>query len=244
MKNHKILFYSVAIVIAIIAVIALANSFIGAGNYVSAWFYVLYNLGYGILLSTLIPLWLIYKEKEGLQSLGFKKIGIRQIIVILGFVIFSIGGQMIPLDISSINFEVLSLGFVPLVMTTFFEEFLFRGYMQTRFEKQYGWIFAVLLSGFLFSIYHLGYPGFRTIVDTLILFAVGIGFALAFKLSGGNVIVSYFVNLPNAFLTYILKFEQFPAFDNNTPIIAGITIAFIILILAHYAKNVMKRTVT
>ena len=46
--------------------------------------------------------------------------------------------------------------------------------------------------------------------DILLLFAVGIGFAAAYKLSGNNLIVAYFVNLPNAFVTYMLKFKQFP----------------------------------
>ena len=166
----------------------------------------------------------------------------RQIVVIIGFVTFSIGGQMISLDISSVNFELLSIGFMPLIMTTFFEEFLFRGYMQTRFEKQYGWISAVLLSGLFFSVYHLGHPGFRTISDLLILFAVGIGFSLVFKLSDGNVIVSYFVNLPNAFLTYILKFNQFPTFNDNTTPITIVTIVLIVIFLVVFVRKLNSRS--
>lgn len=97
-------------------------------------------------------------------------------------------------------------------MTTFFEEFLFRGFMQSWFEKLFGSIWAILLSALMFSIYHLGYPGFRQIDDILLLFVVGIGFAVAFKISGNNLFISYFVNLPNAFIRYILKPEQFPTF--------------------------------
>ena len=227
MSKHKFLLQSFTIVAAIIVAIALANIVGGKG------FYLFYNLVYGILLSTVLPLWFVYKEKGTLKSLGIKKVGFKQIIIILCFVIFSIGGQLIPLNISSINFELLLIGFVPLIMTTFFEELLFRGYMQTRLEKQYGWIPAVLISGFFFSVYHLGYPGFRTINDTLLLFAVGIGFALAFKLSDWNVIASYLVNLPNAFLTYILKSKQFPIFDNSSIIFACITIAFIVIIMTY-----------
>ena len=120
------------------------------------------------------------------------------------------------------------MGVIPLIMTTFFEEFLFRGFIQTRIEKRYGWLIAILVSGLMFSLYHLGYPGFRTWGDILLLFAVGIGFACAYKLSGNNLIVAYFVNLPNAFVTYILKCNQFPIMSTSSTIAAIVTIAVII----------------
>ncbi|MDR0325796.1 MAG: CPBP family intramembrane metalloprotease [Oscillospiraceae bacterium] len=231
MKKHKFLLQAFLIVAGIIAAISLANMVAGNG------FYLFYNFGYGILLSTALPLWFVYKENGTLQSLGIKRLGLKQLIIIVSFIVFSIGGQLIPLDLAAIEFELFYISCVPLIMTTFFEEFLFRGYMQIRLEKQYGWIVAVLLSGFFFSIYHLGYPGFRTITDLLILFAVGIGFALSFKLSGGNVVVSYLVNLPNAFLTYILKAGQFPIFYRSTTVFAGITIAFVFIILFFFRRK-------
>ena len=107
-------------------------------------------------------------------------------------------GEQIP-------WHLLPLGIVPLIMTTFFEEFLFRGFVQSRAEQQFGCLPAILISGTMFSLYHLGYPGFRAWEDLLLLFTVGLGFAAAYRLSGNNLIVSYFVNLPNAFVTYILR---------------------------------------
>lgn len=86
---------------------------------------------------------------------------------------------------------------------------------------------AIIVSGFLFALYHLGYPGFRAVGDILLLFAVRIGFAVSFKLAENNLFVSYFVNLPNAFITYILKFEQFPKMTIWSTVFAGITIIFI-----------------
>ncbi|MEW9096107.1 MAG: type II CAAX endopeptidase family protein [Clostridiaceae bacterium] len=239
MKKHKFLLLSMLLIVAIIFFISLANMVRGKG------FYIFYNLIYGLLLSTILPLYFTYKSRghKAFYDLGIRKIRIRQIVILVAFVIFSVGGQCIPLIINSISipFELLSLCIVPLIMTTFFEEFLFRGFMQTRFEKQYGWLPAILISGFFFSIYHLGYPGFRTISDLLLLFAVGIGFAVAFKLSDNNVIVSYFVNLPNAILTYLLKIEQFPVFDNFSTVIAGGTILFIILIFIFSSKKMKKQ---
>ena len=89
---------------------------------------------------------------------------------------------------------------------------------------------AILISGLMFSLYHIGYPGFRTFGNILLLFAVGIGFAVAYKLSGNNLIVAYFVNLPNTFVTYILKFEQFPIMKTSS-IIAGIITLRIIIVV-------------
>lgn len=92
----------------------------------------------------------------------------------------------------------------------------------------------------MFSLYHLGYPGFRTWEDLLLLFAVGLGFAAAYGLSGNNLIVSYFVNLPNALVTYILKYKQFPVMSVSSTIAAVITLAligFIILIFRNTNRN-------
>lgn len=99
---------------------------------------------------------------------------------------------------------------------------------------------AIIVSGFLFALYHLGYPGFRAASDILLLFAVGIGFAVSFKLAENNLIVSYFVNLPNAFVTYILKCEQFPRMTILSTMFAGITIILIAAILFAMKIKEMK----
>ena len=122
-------------------------------------------------------------------------------------------------------------------MTTFFEEFLFRGFIQRQLEHKFGWGIAIFFSGLFFSLYHLGYPGFRSVEDLLLLFAVGIGFAIAFKLSDNNLIVSYFVNLPNAIITYMLKSKQFPVLTWTSSLYAAITIIIVILIFFYYIKK-------
>lgn len=227
MKKAKFVSSSFLIELGLIGAIAAACAL---GGYL---FYPFYNLGYGLLLSVALPVLYVAKHKETWQSLGFAPVGARQIIVIVVFVLFSVGGQTIPLIIEKtvIQWNYLIIGFFPLVMTTFFEEFLFRGFFQTRFEKMFGTIPAILLSGVLFSLYHIGYPGFRKPADLLLLCAVGIGFALAYKLSKNNLMVSYFVNLPNALLTYILKHDQFPPFDGSSMIFAIVTICIVVFVL-------------
>ncbi|MBD5435397.1 MAG: CPBP family intramembrane metalloprotease [Treponema sp.] len=205
-------------------------------------YYIFYNLFYGIGTSVLFLLLILRKENANLEAVGIKKLGARQIVVLALFVAFSVGGQIVPKVASGemLRWNVLPVAILPLVMTTFFEEFLFRGFLQTRLEKQFGAVIAIIVSGLLFALYHIGYPGFRTASDILLLFAVGIGFAVSFKLAENNLIVSYFVNLPNAFVTYILKCEQFPRMTILSTIFAGITIILIAAILFAMKIKEMK----
>lgn len=205
-------------------------------------YFIFYNLLYGLVFSLLIPLYLSASGRV-LAEVGFKKPGIRQWVVLAAFVVFSVGGQLIPKLAAGeqIPWRLLPMGIVPLIMTTFFEEFLFRGFVQSRIERKFGWVLAILVSGTMFSLYHLGYPGFRTWEDILLLFAVGTGFAAAYKLSGNNLIVSFFVNLPNAFVTYILKYEQFPVMRVTSTIAAAVTLVLIGLILLLYRNTDQRR---
>jgi len=238
MEKAKIMFLSICLGILLILSVYAANVF-------SNLYYLFYNGIYGIILSILIPLIILYKNKENLQSVRFKRLFLKQWLVLISFVVFSVGGQIIPLIIvgKEIQWGLIKISFFPLIMTTFFEEFLIRGFIQTRVERQFGFIVAIIVSGFIFSVYHIGYPGFRSVNDLLLLFAVGIGFALAFKLSGNNLYVAYFVNLPNAFVTYILKSNQFPIFTINSTIVAIITIILAVIIFIVFGKKIKINSV-
>ena len=225
MRKHFILEFSLLLLVLIIISNSLA-ALLGIPLY-----YFFYNFISGLVLCTAIPICYIVKHKESYASIGIKPLKAKQLLVLFAFIVFSIGGQLIHTDLHKLRFDLIPVCIIPMTMTTFFEEFLFRGFMQTRFEKQYGLVPAVLLSGLMFSAYHLGYPGFRSVQSLLILLAVGFGFALSYKLSGNNLIVSYLVNLPNSILTYMLKSAQFPYFDHSTPIAAAITIVFIPIII-------------
>lgn len=150
----------------------------------------------------------------------------------LAAVAVSVGGQLIPVIAGGgrPRWGVLPMGVVPLVMTTFFEEFFFRGFVQNRVGEEYGSLSAILLSGIMFSLYHLGYPGFRTFGDLLLLFAVGMGFAAVYRVSGNNFIVAYFVNLSNAFVTYVLKFGQFPEMKGSSTVAAIVTLLLVLML--------------
>lgn len=194
-----------------------------------AYYFFFYHVLYGMLLSFLVPLFLLRKEKNIIAFLGIKPLQKRQYILLALFVAVSVGGQLIPKAVRGemLSWNVLPLGIVPLMMTTFFEEFLFRGFFQNKFEQEFGTIPAIFVSGGMFSLYHLGYPGFRSLGSILLLFAVGLGFAAAFKLSGNHLIVACFVNLPNALVTYLLKFEQFPVMTVSAAIASAAAICII-----------------
>lgn len=196
------------------------------------YYFCFYNILYGVLFSFLIPLFLLRKEENIFDFLGIKTLGKKQVFILVVFIAFSVCGQIIPIVAKGgiIPWNLLPMGIVPLIMTTFFEEFLFRGFFQNKFEKEFGTIPAILVSGLMFSLYHLGYPNFRTFEDILLLFAVGIGFATAYKLSGKNLIVAYFVNLPNAFVTYMLKFEKFPKMAISSTIASIVTLCVIAVV--------------
>lgn len=230
--KYEIILISLLLVLLIISVNSLA-CYLGDN-----WFFLFYHLCYGIILSLAVPIYYA-KTKEQLiySSFGIKKVKQKDFAIVLALIIFSIGGQLINLDLKTIRFDLFSLSIAPLLMTTFFEEFLFRGFMQTRFEKAFGLIPAIVLSGFVFSIYHLGYPGFRSANEIVLLFFVGIMFAIAFKVSDNNLIVSYFVNLPNAFLTYMVNHQKFPNFNLTAAIVSIIAIFIIILTLRFGFKN-------
>ena len=234
MEKSKLILFCISVELMLIIPIVLANL-----NPTPIFYFIFYNLLYGLIFSFLVPIYFLLKEKGKLSSVVLKKLGTRQIAILIAFVVFSIGGQLIPIIISGkqIPWHLLYMGIVPLIMTTFFEEFLFRGFIQSRIDHQFGWLPAIFISGIMFSLYHLGYPGFRNFGDILLLFAVGLGFAIAYKLSDNNLFVSYFVNLPNAFVTYVLKYDQFPTMNLSTTIVSIITLILIILIFCTVCRS-------
>lgn len=227
MNRRKTIFTAALFELLLILCVGCANL---CSKPVSYFFF--YHVLYGMLLSFLIPLFLLRKEKNIIVFLGIKPLRKRQYILLAAFLAVSVGGQLLPKIMrgETLCWDLLPLGIVPLMMTTFFEEFLFRGFFQNKFEQEFGTIPAILVSGGMFSLYHLGYPGFRTPGSILLLFAVGLGFAAAFRLSGNHLIVAYCVNLPNALVTYLLKYEQFPVMTVSATIASAAAICSMILV--------------
>lgn len=112
MRNKKLLLYLIGTEAMLILNIALANL-----NPTPILYFVFYNSLYGLVFSLLVPLYCLRKEKESLTSAGVKRLGTRQVAVLFAFVIFSVGGQLIPKMAAGeqIQWHLLPLGIVPLI---------------------------------------------------------------------------------------------------------------------------------
>lgn len=232
-ERRKLVIKSFCLMCLIIISISMANLLGGI------WHYLFYQIIYCVIISVCIPIFFFKKEDDrDFSLLGIKKLRPIDYMIIIGFVVFSIGGQLMNVKLQEINLQLLPLSIAPLILTTFSEEFFFRGFLQVRFEKSYGVIMAIVVSGLAFSVYHLGYPGFRSIGQITLLFFVGIMFALSFKLSNNNVIVSYFINLPNAYLTYLLKTQKFPRFNFTRQ--STIVTIFIIFVTGFIVQSALR----
>lgn len=139
----KIIFIAVTLEILLVFYVGCANLLLKPICY-----FFFYNVLYGILLSFLVPLFLLRKEEYVFDFLGIKTLGKKQIFILVVFVAFSVGGQIIHKSVKGeiIPWNLLPMGIVPLIMTTFFEEFLFHGFLQNMFEKEFGTTTAILLS--------------------------------------------------------------------------------------------------
>lgn len=241
-QKSQLLFKSFILIILIILTNSIANSLEGI------WHYVFYHGIYCLGISICVPLFLFSREENcDLTQLGIKKLRRIDYIIIIGFVIFSIGGQLVNIKLENINWKVLPLSILPLLLTTFSEELFFRGFIQTRFAKMFGAIPAIIFSGLLFSLYHLGYPRFRSVQWIILLIFVGIMFALSYTLSNYNLTVAYFVNLPNAYLTYLLNYQKFPQLNfDKTASVASVLIIFVTAFIFYrgfkYKKAIIMRT--
>ena len=140
MNKVKTIFAALTLEVLLVFCIGFANLLLKP-----IYYFCFYNVLYGILLSFLVPLFLLRKEENVFDFLGIKSLGKKQIFILVVFIAFSVGGQIIPTAAKGeiISWNLLPMGIVPLIMTTFFEEFLFRGFFQNKFEKEFGTIIAI-----------------------------------------------------------------------------------------------------
>ena len=80
MKESKFVLLCIVIEAMLILCITLANI-----NPTTILYFTFYNLGYGLLFSILVPLYCLRKEKGIFSSVGIKKLGVRQFVVLIVF---------------------------------------------------------------------------------------------------------------------------------------------------------------
>lgn len=175
--------------------------------------FVLFYQGVLVLgICIFFPLWYIgIRNKQSLSTIGLTMEGWEKALLVgLIFVIFSVPWRIVGKDLPLPATDALIYTSIALVMSTLFEEVFFRGFLQTRFEKAFGIFPAIVLSGLTFSLYHLVYPAYRDFNLLMILFFVGMFFAVAFRVTS-NVITSFTLNLPHAIVTFVEKQTFFDA---------------------------------
>jgi hypothetical protein len=210
----------------------IADLFIGTLIFHVLFYQVIFVLG--ICIS--FPTWFTaIKQKQSLSSIGITtNKWIKASIVGIIIAVLSTFGRMKSLQIILPSYNVLFIIISSMLMSTLFEEVFFRGYLQTRFEKFFGIIPAVILSGLCFSFYHIGYSNVRLDISSLTtLFFIGVFFSISFRITN-NIITSFIVNLPQAVLTFLgdPKFIEYSKhFDNTSALISFITFVVGLLII-------------
>lgn len=127
-----------------------------------------YSLIYGIMF---IPIYSIIKNQQiSVEELGinFKKLHIYIPLAILIGTVIGILEHKILNPISLIGkigpSDIILMVIVMFVFVGTVEEIIFRGILQTRFEKAFGIKYGILLSGGLFGVMHAGYGTLNEII--------------------------------------------------------------------------------
>lgn len=206
-------------------------------------FHIFYQGIFILGICIFFPLWLTaIKQKRPLSTIGITtNKWIKAVLVGVFIAVLSSIGRMMNLQIilpsTNILFNISSC----MLMSTLFEEVFFRGFLQTRFEKFFGIIPAIILSGICFSLYHIGYSNVRGDVSELItLCCTGIFFSISFRITN-NIITSYIVNLPQAILTFLGEprfIEYSKHFNSTSTVISLITfVAGLLIIIFINSRN-------
>jgi uncharacterized protein len=220
--------YSFLIFFLSVFVNGLAHAFSGTD------FFFLFYQGLFILgVCIFLPLWYMSKTNQTLESMGISFTNWKKAVIYGGiFVVFSMYGRFMGTSVVWPEFNQLIMLIGALLLASLFEEIFFRGFLQTRFEKAFGVIPAVVLSGLTFSLYHLGYPDYRNVQVLTVLFLFGLFLAITFQFTK-NVLTSFIVNLPHAVITFI---ENQDFFNQFSMIISLITTLIIIFIISKFKK--------
>lgn len=158
-----------------------------------------------MLLPCAVILVLAYWQKIPLRQLGItKKRPVITLVLLGGYIaLFIING-----DFSADGFF---WAFYFLVLIGFGEEFIFRGYLFSSLDKEYGFAKAALISGVFFALVHYIRPlvEYGTIVfnppGILLYIAIGAVFAFIFKKTGNIWIVSIIHGYVNYVSVIVLR---------------------------------------
>jgi uncharacterized protein len=250
MKRNTLIFFHPGkdALIALLAFIAgvLFNHI--ADLYVSTpIFYVFYQGIFALGICIFFPLWFTaIKQKRSLSEIGItSNHWLPAVFVGIIVAALSTGGRIINLQIVFPGIVLFLILTTCMMMSTLFEEVFFRGFIQTRFEKSFGMIPAIIFSGLCFALYHSAQSFIGLdIRELFVLFCTGIFFSITFRITK-NIITSYIVNLPQAILTFVgePKFIAYSAHFNLTSAVISLITFFIGLFLIVFINTKNKGSV-
>lgn len=155
------LFYVVLICIISLVIKEVHLPIFGSKSYLCDWWYLIIGK---IIFLLVIPL-IMYKkfgyEVRGLLCVRNRKLNqniwITILFIFLGMLINLPTMIKICFSINTLHITIFNtiVGIVlPLFIAALPEEIFYRGILQTRIEKCYGWGLSILISSFLFTLFH------------------------------------------------------------------------------------------
>jgi len=148
---------------------------------------LIFGLAIMLILSTVIPaIFVKYYEKGNLANLGIHTKKIKTLIGISAF--FGIGSLFYYFQLASQQNVTLTSAITYLIysLLMLWEVLFVYGWLQIRFEKLFGAVGGVVITGLAFALYHVGSVPAEQLLSLL---AVGIFGAVLFKLSGKSIFV-------------------------------------------------------
>lgn len=197
-------------------------------------FYIFYDVFFALGICIFSPLFLVSNIlKQNISSIGITNKGwLKAVIIGILLLIVPLPGyiySMLKMNLQMPSIKILFFTLICLIMSSLFEEVFFRGFLQSKFEKYFGMIPAIIISGICFALYHIGYSDFRDFRTLITLFLVGMFFSISFRITK-NIITSLVVNIPFALVTFMIKQSYFTARDSVFAFIT-IIIGFLLIIL-------------
>ena len=142
-----------------------------AGTAISEWF--LYG---GILIfGTVIPAWTVLQVRRE----GWAGLGLRRRFLIVSLIIAAVlgAGSAYQLFAEAAQQDVAVLPHLLFNLTVFWEPFFVFGWLYLRWERAFGWLPAIVLTGLGFTLQHVGAVSFAAAVSFGVFAVI---FAIAF----------------------------------------------------------------
>jgi hypothetical protein len=138
-----------------------------------------------LFLNVYFPLaYVVGERKEGLEGVGIKSKNLVLSLIIsvalAAVFLFALPGNFQVIDLSAPVYEIV------LAAASLWAPFFVFGWLQMRFDRAFGAILGIILTGVSFAIYHIGSVGFDQVLVYLV---VGLGLAVVFRLTRNVFIV-------------------------------------------------------